>query len=75
MLDIENLGKRSAVIGTSITNRMQEVEEKILGPEDTIVNIDTRQKAPNCKHPENSGHSEKTKPKDNRYRIERRFPS
>ena len=32
------------------------------------------QKAPNPKHPGNPGHNEKTKPKDNRYRRERRFP-
>ena len=31
-------------------------------------------KAPNLKHPENPGHNEKTKPKDNRYRTERGFP-
>ena len=28
------------------------------------------QKAPNPKHPGNPGQNEKTKPKDNRYRIE-----
>jgi hypothetical protein len=28
------------------------------------------QKAPNPKHPGNSGHNEKTRPKDNRYRRE-----
>ena len=33
------------------------------------------QKAPNPEHPANSGHSEKTKPKDNRYRRELRFPT
>ena len=33
------------------------------------------QKAPNPKHPGNPGHNEKTKPKENRYRRERRFPS
>ena len=40
-LEIENLGKRSGVIDTSITNRIQEIEERILGAEDTIANIDT----------------------------------
>lgn len=40
-LDIENLGKRSGGIDASITNRIQEVEEKILGAEDTIENIDS----------------------------------
>jgi hypothetical protein len=32
------------------------------------------QKHPNPKHPGNPGHNEKIKPKDNRYRRERRFP-
>ena len=40
-LEIENLGKRSGVIDTSITNRTQEIEERISGAEDTIENIDT----------------------------------
>jgi hypothetical protein len=37
-LEIE---KRSGVIDASITNRIQEIEEKISGAEDTIENIDT----------------------------------
>jgi chromosome segregation ATPase len=40
-LEIENLGKRSGVIDTSITNRIQEIEERISGAEDTIENMDT----------------------------------
>ena len=32
-------------------------------------------KDPNSKQPGNPGHNEKTKPKDNRYRREPRFPS
>ena len=32
------------------------------------------QKDPNTKQPENPGYNEKTKPKDNRYRREQRFP-
>jgi uncharacterized coiled-coil protein SlyX len=39
--EIGNLGKRSGVIDASITNRIQEIEEKISGAEDTIENIDT----------------------------------
>ena len=35
-LEIENLGKRSVVIDTSITSRIQEIEERISGAEDTI---------------------------------------
>jgi hypothetical protein len=76
-LELENLGKRSGVIDASITNRIQEIEERILGAEDIIENIDTRvkekaksKKAPNPKHSGNPGHNEKTKPKDNRYRRE-----
>ena len=40
-LEIENLGKRSGVIDASITNRVQEIEERISGAKDTIGNIDT----------------------------------
>jgi uncharacterized coiled-coil protein SlyX len=40
-LEIENLGKRSRVIYASITNRIQEIEERIPDVEDTIENIDT----------------------------------
>ena len=39
-LELENLGKRSVVIDASITNRIQEIEERISGAEDTIENID-----------------------------------
>jgi uncharacterized coiled-coil protein SlyX len=40
-LELENLGKRSGVIYVSITNRIQEIEERISGAEDTIEKIDT----------------------------------
>jgi uncharacterized coiled-coil protein SlyX len=40
-LELENLGKRSGVIDASITNRIQEIEVRISGAEDTIENIDT----------------------------------
>jgi hypothetical protein len=40
-LGIENLGTRSGVIDASITNRIQEIEERISRAEDTIDNIDT----------------------------------
>jgi uncharacterized coiled-coil protein SlyX len=39
-LEIENLEKRSGVIDVSITNRIQEIEVRISGAEDTIENID-----------------------------------
>jgi predicted nucleic acid-binding Zn-ribbon protein len=41
-LEVESLKKRSRVIDASITNRMQKIEEKILGVEDTIENIDPK---------------------------------
>jgi hypothetical protein len=40
-LEMENLGKISGVIDASITNRIQVIEERISGAEDTIENIDT----------------------------------
>jgi uncharacterized coiled-coil protein SlyX len=40
-MEIENLGKRSGVIDASITNRIQEIEERTSGADDTIENIDT----------------------------------
>ena len=43
-LELENLGKRSGVIDASINNRIQEIEERISGAEDTIENIDTTEK-------------------------------
>jgi SMC interacting uncharacterized protein involved in chromosome segregation len=50
-LEIENLGKRLRVIDASITNRIQEIEERISGPEYTILNIDrTVRKNAKCKN-------------------------
>jgi uncharacterized coiled-coil protein SlyX len=40
-LEIENLGKRSGVIDSSITNRIKKIEEKNSIKEDTIESIDT----------------------------------
>jgi hypothetical protein len=53
-LDIENLGKRSGAIDAIITNRIQEIEERILGTEDTMVNIDTTVKKMQNAKPETS---------------------
>ena len=39
-LEMENLGKRSGIIDASITNSIQEIEERLSGKEDTIENID-----------------------------------
>ena len=74
-LELENLGKRSGVIHASITNRIQEIEERISGAEVTIESIDTPV-TENAKSKKlltqniqeiNPGNNEKTKPKDNRY--------
>jgi len=40
-LEIENLGKRSGIIDTSVTNRIQEIKERIVGAGNTVENIDT----------------------------------
>ena len=40
-LEMENLGKKSRITDVSITNRIQEIEDRILGIEDTIEDIDT----------------------------------
>jgi predicted nucleic acid-binding Zn-ribbon protein len=40
-LEIENLGKKSGAIDASITNRIQEMEERISGAEDSIENVGT----------------------------------
>jgi uncharacterized coiled-coil protein SlyX len=37
---MENLGKRTGTTDASITNRIQEMEERIPGTEDTIEEID-----------------------------------
>ena len=40
-LEIETLGKKSEIIDASISNRIQEMEERISGAEDSIENMDT----------------------------------
>ena len=40
-LEIETLGKKLETIDTSISNRMQEMEERISGAEDSIGKMDT----------------------------------
>ena len=40
-LELEILGKKSGAIDASITNRIQEMEERISGAENSIENIDT----------------------------------
>jgi predicted ribosome quality control (RQC) complex YloA/Tae2 family protein len=41
MLEIESLGKKSGTIDASISNRIQEMKERISGAEDSIENMDT----------------------------------
>jgi predicted nucleic acid-binding Zn-ribbon protein len=40
-LEIETLGKKSGTIDASISNRIQEMKERISGAEDSIDNIST----------------------------------
>ena len=40
-LEIETLGKKSETIDASISNRIQDMEERISGAEDSIENIST----------------------------------
>ena len=40
-LEIESLGKKTGTIDSSIRNRIQEMEERISGAEDSIENIGT----------------------------------
>ena len=49
MLEIETLGKESGNIDVSISNRIQELEERISGAEDSIENIGTIKKIKNAK--------------------------
>jgi hypothetical protein len=44
-LEIEILRKKSGTIDASITNTMQEMEERILGAEDSIENMDSNNKS------------------------------
>ena len=37
ILELENIGKRSRVTDASINNRIQEIEERISGAEDTLI--------------------------------------
>jgi hypothetical protein len=48
-LEMENLGKGSGIIDVSITNRIQEIEERISHVDNTVEDIDTTVKE-NSKH-------------------------
>jgi hypothetical protein len=41
MLELDNLGKKSGTIAVSISKRIQEMEERITGAEDSIENMGT----------------------------------
>jgi hypothetical protein len=41
---MENLGKRTGTTHASLTNRRQEIEERISGIDDTIEEIDVSQR-------------------------------
>jgi predicted nucleic acid-binding Zn-ribbon protein len=76
-LEIEILRKKSGTIDACISNRIEEIEERISCAEDSIESMDTTikenakcKKDPNSKHPGNPGHNEKTKPKDKMHRQE-----
>ena len=74
-LKIANLEKKSGAINASITNRIRDRENLRCRKyhRKHCHNIQRKceiQKDPNPKHPGNPEHNEKTKPKDNRYRIE-----
>jgi predicted nucleic acid-binding Zn-ribbon protein len=74
-LEIETLGKKSGNIDASISNRIQEIEERISGAKDSIENMGTTIKEnANCKKivtqnlKKIKNTFEKTKPKNNRSR-------
>jgi hypothetical protein len=48
-LEIETLGKESGTIDTSISNRIQEMEERVSVAEDSIGNKDTTKENTKCK--------------------------
>ena len=55
-LELETQGKKSGTIDVSISNRIQEKEERILGAEDSTGNNQRKckmQENPNSKHPGN----------------------
>ena len=66
---MKNLGKWTGTTDINTTNRIQEMEERILRIEDTIEEMDTAvkgnaksKKIPDIKYPGNLRHYEKTKP-------------
>ena len=77
-LDMEHLGKQTGTTETSITNRIQEIEERISDTEDTIAEINSLIKENNKSNKfltqnikEMGGHHENNKSKNNRGRRRR----
>ena len=73
--EIDIFGKKSRTINATISNRTQQLEEKILRCQElhrkhgySSQRTYKMQKYPNSKHPKNLGHNEKTKPMVTRYR-------
>jgi uncharacterized coiled-coil protein SlyX len=63
-LEMENLGKRSGITDVSITNKIQEMEDRISGIEDTIEEIDTTVKENSkCKNKTKQNKTKKKKKK------------
>ena len=78
---MENLGKKSGIRDVTITNRIQDTEERIWCVEDKVEEIDTTVKENSKyknlltkKHPWNSGYIARTKSRNNWHRGEWRFP-
>jgi predicted nucleic acid-binding Zn-ribbon protein len=73
-LEIETLRKQSGTIDARFSNRIQEMEERMSGAEDSIENMGTtikenaKYKKILSKHPGNLVHNEKTKFMDNKSR-------
>jgi hypothetical protein len=72
---MESLGEKLGVISASITNRIEEKEERLSGIEDTKEDTDKtvkeKQSEKNASYPRHQGNSaqnEETKPTGNRYR-------
>ena len=71
ILEIETLGNKSGTIDVSISNRIQEMEERISGAGDSIENMGrTIKEKAKCKKilTQNIQEIQNTKPKNNRYR-------
>ena len=71
-MEMNNLETQAEAPEASLTNRIQEMEEKISGMEDAVEEMDALVKE-NVRT-KNLGHCEKTKPKNNSNRGRRRNP-